>query len=58
MKEKLLEIQKEAKDPHLETMFVVADFAKLRSIQEYQDVVASKLKGLDIGVLVLNAGTG
>jgi len=38
-------------------MYVVCDFAKLSTVEEYQVTVANKLKEVDIGVLILNAGT-
>ena len=37
-------------------MYIVADFSKLSSITQYQEIIGDKLKGIDIGVLILNAG--
>ena len=42
--------------PKIETMYIVADFAKMFTIQDYQSIVADKLQGIDIGILALNAG--
>jgi len=36
-------------------MYVVADFAKLTKISEYENI-AAQLKDIDIGMLILNAG--
>lgn len=49
MKERLKEFS-------CQTMYVVADFAKLNTIDDYRTKVADKLKGIDIGILILNAG--
>jgi short-subunit dehydrogenase len=38
-------------------MYVICDFSKISTIEEYQSTVADKLINTDIGVLVLNAGT-
>jgi len=37
-------------------MYIVADFEKMTTIEEYRKVIASKLKDKDIGILVANAG--
>lgn len=34
----------------------MADFAELRSIKDYREVIADKLNDLDVAILVLNAG--
>ena len=39
-------------------MYVVADFGKLNSIEGYKTEIADKLKEIDVGVLILNAGMG
>ena len=61
MKEKLVEIKDSIKDQKVakehKGMYIVCDFAKVSTAEEYQQTVASKLEGVDIGVLVLNAGT-
>ena len=40
----------------VDTMYVLADFQKMTTIQEYQEMIGDKLKNIDIGLLVLNAG--
>lgn len=42
----------------ISTKFVVADFEKMPDIQAYEKVLCEPLRGLDIGMLVLNAGWG
>jgi len=42
----------------IETMYIVADFSKMKSITDYENIVQEKLSKIDIGVLVLNAGVG
>ena len=54
MEEKCRELEKENK---VKTMYIVADFAKMETIEEYQKV-ADQLKGLDVAIMVLNAGWG
>lgn len=39
-------------------MHIVADFSKMNSINEYEDIVNKNLGKLDIGILILNAGVG
>lgn len=59
MKTKLEEINKVCKEEcgvEVQTKYVVADFAEMLTIQDYQDTLVEPLKDLDIGVLVLNAG--
>ena len=60
MEEKLAEISREVKEinPKMKTMAVVADFSKMYSIKEYEQVIGERLKDLDIGVLIANAGVG
>lgn len=57
--EKLQEIKKECRDgdDSFETLCVVADLWKLRTIQEYRTVIGDRLASLDVAVLVLCAGT-
>ena len=57
MKEKLKEIEAEAGHP-IKTKYIVADFSKMHTIKEYEELVAKPLQGLDIAVLLLNAGVG
>lgn len=56
--QKLQEIKRECRpeDESFKTLCIVADFGKLRTIEEYKSVIADKLQELDVAVLVLNAG--
>ena len=54
MKEKCAEIQKS--HPSIKVMYIVADFEKLSSIQQYEETIARPLKEIDIGALFCNAG--
>ena len=54
MQEKLKEI-KEYSKKDIKTMSIQADLGKLTKIQEYESI-AEKLKDIDIGILILNAG--
>lgn len=56
--EKLEEIRKECRDgdESFKTLAVVADFCKLRTIEEYREAIGEKLQDLDVGMLVINAG--
>lgn len=45
-----------AEYPKIKTLCVVADFSKMKSIQDYDAKVAEKLKTLDVGILCVNAG--
>ena len=40
----------------VQTMHVVADFTKLLTMEAYKETIESKLRGLDVAILVLNAG--
>ena len=40
----------------IKTLCIKADFSKILTIQEYHDLIGSKLKSLDVAILVLNAG--
>ena len=53
MKAKLAQI----KAP-VEKMFIVADFFKMTSVEEYKRIIADQLKGQDVAILILNAGVG
>ena len=46
------------KCPNVQTMYVIADFGQLTSMQDYKETIAEKLKDLDVAVLVANAGYG
>lgn len=37
-------------------MIIVADFGKMLKIEDYQTIIADKVKDLDIGVLICCAG--
>lgn len=56
--DKLDEIKKECRpgDASFRTMSIVADFLKMRTLEEYRSTIATKLQSLDVAVLVLNAG--
>ena len=58
--EKLKELVEYAKKSghDIKTMCVKADFSKMYTMQEYHDVIGSKLASLDVAILVLNAGIG
>ena len=51
---KLEEIKKE--NASIETKAVVADFAKMSTIQDYREAIGTQIANLDIGLLILNAG--
>ena len=58
IKQKLSEIWQECRkgDRDFQTLAVVADFSKLQTLEDYNREIGDKVKHLDIGVLVLNAG--
>jgi len=37
-------------------MYIVADFTKLLTMDDYRDTIESKLRELDVSILILNAG--
>ena len=37
-------------------MYIVADFSKLLTFDDYRDTIESKLRDLDVAMLILNAG--
>lgn len=39
-------------------MYIVADLSKMLRVEDYKSTVAERLKDLDVGVLVANAGYG
>ena len=43
-------------NPNVKTKYVSFDFSKHLTIQEYQDLIAKPLEGIDIAMLFLNAG--
>jgi len=49
----IAEVGQKAKDAKFKT--IKADFGKLGKIEDY-DYIAQELKGIDIGMLILNAG--
>ena len=57
--ERLKEITKEFRnqDKSFKTLALVADFHKMRTMEEYKANITDKLKALDVGIVVLNAGT-
>jgi len=52
---KLAEIK--AKFPKIKTRGVIFDFSKHHTIKEYKELIADKVRDIDIGMLFLNAGT-
>jgi len=56
MKQRLNEIKKHALTPKFESMYIVADFTKMLTLDEYRNTIESKLKNLDVSMLILNAG--
>lgn len=56
MKQRLEEIKKNASSKSFETMYIVADFTKMLTLDEYRDTIESKLRNLDVSMLILNAG--
>jgi 17beta-estradiol 17-dehydrogenase / very-long-chain 3-oxoacyl-CoA reductase len=44
------------KNKGCETRSIVADFSKMIRINEYQEQIADKVKDLDVGMLIVNAG--
>lgn len=56
MDQKLAEIKK--MNPKIETKAIVADFSKMNTIAHYKETIAEKLVGMDIALLILNAGWG
>lgn len=59
MIQKVKELQKEVADaggPKFEAKTIVADFSNMRTMEEYRKVIVDKVKDLDVGVVVLNAG--
>lgn len=60
MKMRLEEIKKvaAASSKSIETMYVVADFTKLLTFEDYATTIESKLRNLDVSMLIINAGMG
>ena len=54
MNTKIAEIK--AKYPKVETKYVVADFSKLSTIQEYRDIINEGVGEIDIAFVGMNAG--
>jgi short-subunit dehydrogenase len=54
MQEKIEELK--LKYPKVKYMYLVVDFSKLNSLEEYQQLVGDKLKDVDVAMLILNAG--
>lgn len=42
----------------IQTMYIVADFAELKTMEQYRTVIGSRLKDKDVAILLLNAGWG
>lgn len=47
-----------AENPTIQTMAIQADFSEMKTIDDYERVIAEPLKNLDVAVLVANAGMG
>ena len=60
MKMKLEEIKEvaAASSKSIETMYVVADFTKILTFEDYTNTIESKLRDLDVSMLIINAGMG
>ena len=57
MKQKLEEIKKSAKDNiNFKSMYIVADFTKMMTLDDYRTTIANKLSDIDVSMLILNAG--
>lgn len=56
MDEKIAEVRK--KYPQIKYMTIVGDFAKMKTMKDYREQIANKLKDIDIAMLFLNAGVG
>jgi short-subunit dehydrogenase len=54
MEDKLSELKKEC--PSIETKSIVADFSKMHKIEQYKTMIADKCVGMDIALVVVNAG--
>ena len=44
------------KCPQIKTKYIIFDFAKLTTIQDYEDKIGKELKEIEIAMLYLNAG--
>ena len=56
MKQKIEEIKAHAPNSTFKTMYIVADFTKLLTMDAYRETIESKLKELDVSMLILSAG--
>ena len=48
----------ESRFANFKSMYIIADFSKLTSMEQYQTVIGDKVKDLDVAVVCLNAGFG
>ena len=55
-KAKLAQIKSE--HSKVQTKCIVADFSTMTSLKDYRERIADKVRGLDVGVVVANAGAG
>ena len=53
----LQKIKYRTSDSRLQLKSIIVDLAKMSTIQDYKEQVAQQLKGIDIGLVVLAAGT-
>ena len=59
IEDKIAQIQKEVTDKSFKTDYVLADFGKLSTTDDYNQISNEiKSKGIDVGILCLNAGIG
>jgi len=42
---------------HVKTMYIVADFAQMNTIEDYQSQIADKLENIDVAMLYLNGAS-
>ena len=56
MQEKAEELQKNLAGRKVDIKFIVADFGELHSIDQYRALLEENTKGLDVGVVIANAG--
>lgn len=57
MKDKIREIKLETHNKELQTHYVVCDLSKLYSFDDYKTKIMKEIEHLEIGIIVLNAGT-
>jgi short-subunit dehydrogenase len=58
MKQRIKEIKSVSNQKPVEYMYIVADFSKMLTMDDYRNTIESKLRNLDVSMLILNAGMG